>query len=152
MGGKTSFSFLKGGKPGLHLTINPQTPLPPSARTYQRFLQHGIRLDGEQVRSLMKGREQGITQIDSVLEHLLPANTVSNKQRRDLSEKLADALMSKALESHLSREAPTPLQKVHHRDDVLKHMFEQAGPDTRRGPARSLLKQVPLGVSLTIHF
>ena len=150
MGDKVS--WWKNGWGGLHITINPQSPLPPSAKIYRRFVERGIPLSDEQFGSLLKGRQEGISSINSALGHVAPSLGVD--LRLKLSTMLADAIMDKSLSGQLSREAPTALERVDQRDQVLKHLFSQSGPaGSSRGSVPSLIKKIPpVGVSVTIHF
>ena len=151
---KFKLSFWKKGKAGLHLTINPQSSsLPPSARFYRRFLQHGIPLTDKQLRSLLAGREEGITTINNVLGFTPIVSELGANTRLKLSTQIADALMNHSLQGQLSREAPTALQRVQQRDQILKHIFQQgASSNTNRGSLPMLLQKVPVGVSITINF
>ena len=45
------WSFFENGMPGLHLTINPQKPLPPEARVTQQFVNRGITLSDRERKS-----------------------------------------------------------------------------------------------------
>lgn len=145
MGKKAKLSFFEEGTLGLHLTINgPRTPLPASARIYRRFLQNGLRLDTNQLNALLTGREQGILAINNALRTLAPdLGPLTLK----LAPKIADYLLDKSLDSHLSLEAPTALERIAQRDQVLSAAF--GGVPTSGSPALSAVK---LGVSLTIHF
>jgi hypothetical protein len=49
------WSFFENGMPGLHLTINPQKPLPAEARVNQQFLDHGLTLSAKDRESILRG-------------------------------------------------------------------------------------------------
>ncbi len=148
----TDWSFFENGMPGLHLTLNPQKPLPPEARINRQFIDHGLTLSDKELQSLLRGRAAGIATINNLLGHLLPPGfTLGTRQK--FATQIADALLDKSLSAQLSREAPTSQERLEQRDEMLKQMFEQAPPPgAKRAPAPSLLEHVPVGVSLTIHF
>lgn len=152
MGDKWKLSYWKSGMPGLHLTLNPQSPVPPSAKIYRHFLKHNITLSDRELSALLAGREQGIASINALLGPLTPGLGVDTRLK--LSTQIADGLMSRSLEGQLSREAPTALQQLEQRDQVLKHLFQQpVPPQASRGQVPALLEKIPpVGVSLTVHF
>ncbi len=152
------FSFLGDGKLGLHLTINPQKSLSikdrrnVNPRINQIFQKHGLVLNGRELQSLMTSRQKGIEQINTVLGTLVPYKILGPDDREKLAIKLADILMNKSLEGQLSRTVPTLLQQNEQREQQLQEMFRQPTPsDTDRGVLPSLLKKVPVGISLKIH-
>ena len=66
-------------------------------------------------------------------------------KRLKFSTQIADALFDKSLSAQLALDAPTTLDRLQQRDEVLKQVLN-------RGPPPTLLQQVPVGVSLTVHF
>jgi hypothetical protein len=148
MGKKAKLSLFEGGTLGLHLTINgPRTPLPASARIYGRFLQNGLRLDTHQLNALVAGRDQGILAINNALRTLAPDLWPLTLE---LAPKIADYLLDKSLDSHLALEAPTGLERIAQRDEVLSAAFGNV--PARGSPLDHALSAARLGVSLTIHF
>jgi hypothetical protein len=148
MGKKAKLSIFEEGTLGLHLTINgPRTPLPASARIYRRFLQNGLRLDTDQLNALVTGRDQGILAIISALRTLAPD---LGPLTMELAPKIADYLLDKSLDSHLSLEAPTALDRIAQRDEVLSAAFGHV--PANGSPLEQALSAGKLGVSLTIHF
>jgi hypothetical protein len=148
MGKKTELSWHDGLTLGLHLTINgPKTPLPASARIYQRFLQNGLRLDTDQLNALLAGRELAILTINNALHIQAPDH---GPLHGPLAPMIVDALLDKSLDSQLSREAPTALDRIAQRDQVLSAAF--GGVPTSGSPLDQVLSAVKLGASLTIHF
>jgi len=145
------WSVFENGMPGLHLIINPEKPLPAEARIYRQFVNHNVTLSYDELQSLLAGRNEGIATLDNVMGKLLPGFGVDTRLK--LSTKIADALFEKSLSAQLSRDAPTTLDRLQERDEMLKAVFQQAvPPGASRGQPPTLLQQVPVGVSLTIHF
>ena len=67
-----------------------------------------------------------------------------------MAPEIADALLDKSLDSQLSREAPTALDRLDKRDQVLSAAI--GGVPTSGSPLDQVLSAVQFGVSLTIHF
>ncbi len=145
-------SYWKNGMAGFHLTINPQSSLPPSARINRKFISHGISLDSRQLKSLLAGRKQGIATINTILGEAVPS--LGQNTSLKLSTSIVDAIMSQSIDGQLSREAPTAMDDIKRRDQVLQHIFEQSIPaGAERASVPVLLRKVPpVGFSLTIHF
>jgi hypothetical protein len=139
----TKWSLFENGMPGLHLTINPQKPLPPEARIYRQFVDHGVTLSYRELQALLAGRSQGISTLNNVMDKLLPG--FSPDKRREFSTKIADALLDKSLSAQLSRDAPNTFDRLQQSEEMLDQILH-------RGPAPTLLQKVPVGVSLTVHF
>ena len=53
----TKWSIFENGMPGLHLTINPQKPLPPEARLNRQFVDHGLTLTDKERDDLERARQ-----------------------------------------------------------------------------------------------
>ena len=149
MGNKTEISWNDGlTKLGLHITINgPRTPLPASARIYQRFLQNGLRLDTHQLNAVLAGRDLAILTINNALHIQAPDD---GPFHGTLAPMIADALLDKSLDSQLSREAPTGLDRLDKRDQVLSTAIGNV--PTSGSPLDQVLSAVQIGASLTIHF
>ena len=148
-GGK--WSIFENGMPGLHLTINPQKPLPTEAKISRQFVTHGVTLTSEELKTIMASRSQGIGTLNNLMGKLLPGFTPD--QRLEFSTQIADLILDKSLAAQLSRDAPTTFDLLHQRDEKLMHVFRNAPPPgTERAPAPSLLERVPVGVSVTFHF
>lgn len=147
----TKWSFFENGMPGLHLTINPQTPLPVEAQISRQFVSHGVTLTSDELQTILSSRGEGIATLNTLMGNLLPGFT--QDQRLKFSTQIADALLNKSLAAQLSREAPTTFDRLQQRDEMLRHVFQQnPPPGTRRAPAPTLMEQVPIGVSVTLHF
>jgi hypothetical protein len=73
-----------------------------------------------------------------------------------LSNTLADALLEKSLQGHLSRESPTVLERLEQRDAVMQHVYQQfSPPSSNNGFLPQFFETLPpvgVGFSLTIHF
>lgn len=149
---KVKLKFKLGGIAGLHLTINPQSPVSPEAKIFQHFIGRDVILTDAQMKALMKGRSEGIASMDNLLGLIIPG--ISANTRLKLSTKLADTLMSRSLIGQLSREAPTALERVQQRDAVLRSLFQQpVPPAASRGQVPQLFNLLPpVGATLTIHF
>jgi hypothetical protein len=165
MGNKVDWSIFGSPGPGLHLTINPQkspkvkrtvsgeAKLPPNKNLGEIYKTHGLRLTDKELSALKVSRTLGVKAIDEMLSHVIPANAgVNPVDRLNLAMKAADLLMEKSLEAQLSREVPTALnreeQTAEKLDFILRNMGDGAG---KKGPAPSLIQQIPLGVSITVH-
>lgn len=148
---KVKLSPFENGMPGLHLIINPQKPLPPEARIYRQFMNHNLVLSDKELQSLMSGRDEGIATINNLMGKLMPGFSLDTRLK--FSTQIADALFDKSLSAQLAREAPTTQELLNQRDETLKQIFQQSvPPGDSRGQPPTLLQQVPVGVSLTIHF
>jgi len=148
---ETEWSLFENGMPGLHLTLNPQKPLPPEARINRQFIDHSLTLSDQELKSLLGGRAAGIATLDTLMGHLLPGFTAA--RRLTFATQIADKILDKSLAAQLSLEAPTMLNRLEQRDDALKQVFQQPlPPGARRAPAPTLLEHVPFGVSLTVWF
>jgi hypothetical protein len=136
------WSFFENGMPGLHLTINPQKPLPAEARVNQQFLDHGLTLSAKDRESILRGRDQGVGTVNTILDHFIPGFVPDTRLK--LANHIVDALLDKSVSAQLSREAPNVQDQFQQESDKLNAIF--------RAPTPSLLQQVPVGVSVTIHF
>ena len=145
------WSLYENGMPGLHLTLNPQKPLPPEAQINRQFVSHGVTLTSKELQTILEGRGQGIATLNNLMGTLLPGFT--QDKRLKFSTQIADALLDKSLSAQLSREAPTTFDRLLQRDDMLRQVFQRAPPPgATRATAPTLLERVPVGVSLTLHF
>lgn len=145
------WSFFENGTPGLHLIINPQKPLPPEARINGQFVNHSVTLSSEELQTILASRGKGVATLDNLMGKLLPGFAPDTRLR--FSAQIADALLEKSLAAQLSREAPNTLDRLQQRDEMLRHVFEQAAPPgAKRAPGPTLLEQLPVGVSVTVHF
>lgn len=136
------WSFFENGMLGLHLTINPQKPLPPEARLVQKFVDHGITLNDRERQSILRGRGEGVSAVKGMLDNLIPG--FAPDARLKFANQIVDALLDKSISAQLSREAPGPQDQFQQETDRINAVL--------RAPAPSLLQQVPVGVSVTIHF
>jgi hypothetical protein len=136
------WSFFENGMPGLHLTINPQKPLPAEARIHQQFLDHGLTLSAKDRESILRGRDEGVGSVNTILNSFMPGFTPNTRAK--LANQIVDALLDKSMSAQLSREAPTVQDQFQQETDKFNTVF--------RAPTPSLLQQVPVGVSLTVHF
>ena len=147
----TKWSIFENGMPGLHLTINPQKPLPPEARLNRQFVDHGLTLTDKERESILNGRDKGIETVTGMMDKSMPG--FSPDARRKIATHIVDALLDKSVAAQLSREAPTIQDTLQMRDDALRAVFQRAvPPGGKRAPVLTLLDQTPVGVSLTVHF
>ena len=136
------WSFFENGMPGLHLTINPQKPLSAEARVHQQFLNHGLTLSAKDRESILRGREEGVDTVSTILDGFMPGFVPNTRLK--LANQIVDALLDKSLSAQLSREAPTVQDQFKEENDKFNAVL--------RAPTPTLLQQVPVGVSVTIHF
>jgi hypothetical protein len=136
------WSLFENGMLGLHLTVNPQKPLPPEARLNQQFLDHGLTLSDRERQSILRGRSEGVGTVKGILDHLIPG--FAPDKRLKFANQIVDALLDKSVSAQLSREAPNAQDEFQQETDKLNAIL--------RAPAPTLLQQVPVGVSLTVHF
>ena len=145
------WSFFNNGMPGLHLTLNPQKPLPPEARVNAKFLDHSLPLSSDELQALLRGRSDGIASVNNLLGKVMPG--FGPDTRLKFATQITDKLLDKSLDAQLSRDAPNTLDRLRLRDDVLQQLFQAPLPaGAKRAPAPSLLEQIPVGVSLTVYF
>ena len=64
--------------------------------------------------------------------------------RLKFANQIVDTLLDKSVSAQLSREAPSPQDQFQQETDKLNAVL--------RAPTPSLLQQIPVGVSVTIHF
>lgn len=136
------WSFFENGMPGLHLTINPQKPLPPEARIVQKFAEHGITLSDRERQSILRGRSEGVGAVKTILDSVIPG--FAPDARLKFANQIVDALLDKSTSAQLSREAPSVQDRFQEEADKINAIL--------RAPSPTLLQQVPVGVSVTIHF
>ena len=146
-----NWSLFENGMPGLHLIIIPQKPLPPEARINRQFIDHSLPLSDKELQSLLGGRDAGIATLNTMMGKLVPG--FSPDKRLKFATQIADALLDKSLSAQLSREAPTTLDRLQQRDELLRQVFQQpVPPGATRAPVPTLLEQVPVGFSVTVYF
>jgi hypothetical protein len=136
------WSFFENGMPGLHLTVNPQKPLPAEARIVQKFADHGITLSDRERQSILRGRSEGVGAVKTILDKAIPG--FAPDARLKFANQIVDALLDKSASAQLSREAPSAQDRFQEEADKINAVL--------RAPSPTLLQQVPVGVSLTIHF
>jgi hypothetical protein len=136
------WSFFENGMPGLHLTINPLKPLPPEVQVVRRYLDQGIVLNYQERASILRGRDEGVGTVKTILDQTIPGFAPDTRLKFD--KQIVDALLDKSVAAQLSREAPSPQDQFQQETDKLNTVL--------RAPTPSLLQQVPVGVSVTIHF
>ena len=137
-----------GGVAGFNVTINPQPPAQISAVIRQQFMGNSISLSSRELQAILAGREQAVLQLDAILGRTLPSMGVED--RLQLSQKIADILLNEGINAHLRSEAPNALERHEANVEQMRHILGL--PEQAQGPVESLLKMVPIGVSLTIHF
>lgn len=166
MGDKVDYDVIGPTGLGLHITINPQkkpkvqtsaagqTDIPNNdASVREIYMRHGLTLGDKELRALKLSRPQGIHAIDAMLQHMPGFADLGRDKRMTLAMRAADYLLEKSVEAKLSREVPTALNDAEQAEQRLDMIFQQLrGADVKKGPAPSLLKSVPLGASLTVHF
>jgi hypothetical protein len=128
--------------PGLHLTINPLKPLPPEVHIVRQYLDQGIVLNDQERASILHGRDEGVGTVKTILDQTIPGFAPDTQLK--FANQIVDALLDKTITAQLSREAPSPQDQFQQETDKLNAVL--------RMPTPSLLQQVPVGVSVTIHF
>jgi hypothetical protein len=136
------WSFFDNGMLGLHLTINPPKSSPAEVHVVQQYLDRGIRLNDQERASILRGRDQGVGAVKTILDRMIPGFTPD--KRLKFAGQIVDALLDKSVIGQLSREAPSPQDQFQQETDKLNAVL--------RAPTPSLLQQIPVGVSVTIHF
>ena len=136
------WSFFENGMPGLHLTINPLKPLPPEVHVVRQYLDRGIVLNDQERASILRGRDEGVGAVKTILDQTIPG--FAPDMRLKFANQIVDALLDKSVSAQLSREAPSPQDQFQQESDKLNAVL--------RAPTPSLLQQIPVGVSVTIHF
>ena len=136
------WSFFENGMPGLHLTINPLKPLPPEVHVVRQYLDQGIVLNDRERASILSGRDTGVGTVKTILDQTIPG--FAPDMRLKFANQIVDALLDKSVSAQLSREAPSPQDQFQQETDKLNTVL--------RAPTPSLLQQIPVGVSVTIHF
>jgi hypothetical protein len=129
-----------GGLFWLDIVINPPAPLPIEAHIAQRFRERGILLSDHDLQTLMQSRTEGIGQIERTIAGIAPG--LDPATRANLAERIADAMLSRSIQSQLKREYPTTLEEQAARERQLEDLF---GPTERR-------RGVEGGIRLRIHF
>ena len=94
-----TWSFFENGMPGLHLTINPQKPLPPEARVARQFVDRGITLSDRERESILRGRSEGVGTVKTILDNLMPG--FAPDARLKFANQIVDALLDKSTSAKL---------------------------------------------------
>jgi hypothetical protein len=136
------------GGVGIHLTLNPRAPAPLGATIRQQLGERGIPFSYREVQALLQGRDQGAEQLECILEGIAPQLT--REQRQALARTIADALLTRSLQAQLTREAPTAIERNRQAEEQLQQIL--GIPEQLQGDLPSLLRRVPVGASITIHF
>jgi hypothetical protein len=147
----TEWSLYENGMPGVHLIINPQKKPPVEARINAQFVNHSLRLSADELKTILASRDKGVATLNSMMGDLLPGFAPDVRKR--FSAQIADALLEKSLNAQLSLEAPNTFDRLQKRDEMLQSVLDRAGPPgAKRAPPPSLIEQIPVGVSVTVHF
>ena len=134
--------------PGFHLTINPQTPPPVTARIRQSMSNRGIPMTDKDLQSILAGREQGRQQVETLLAKIAPQ--LKPEDRTRLAQTIADALLNKGVQAKLTLDSPTAIERGQKHAELLNQLL---GPGAKsEGGVTEMLKRVPVGVSVTIRF
>jgi len=151
---KWDWSFVNGSMFGFHLKLNPQPPMPPSAKIYRQFLNHGIVVRDHELDSILAGRDQGVKTISSILGNTAPF--LAPDLRLKLSNTLADVLLDKSLQGQLSREMPTDFERLDQTNAAVQSIYNQLHPPRAvSGFIPQLLNTLPpvsVGFSVTLYF
>jgi hypothetical protein len=108
----------------------------------RQYLDQGIMLNDRERASILSGRDAGVGTVKTILDQTIPG--FAPDMRLKFANQIVDALLDKSVSAQLSREAPSPQDQFQHEADKLNTVL--------RAPTPSLLQQIPVGVSVTIHF
>jgi hypothetical protein len=136
------WSFFENGVPGLDLTITPLKPLPPEVHVVQQYISQGIRLNDRERASILRGRDEGVGTVKTILDQTTPG--FAPNTRLKYANEIVDALLDASVSAQLSREAPSVQDQAQQEADKLNAVL--------RAPSPTLLQQIPVGVSVTVHF
>ena len=89
-----------------------------------------------------RGRGEGVGAVKAILDKAIPG--FAPDARLKFANQIVDALLDKSVSAQLSREAPSAQDQFQQEADKLNAVL--------RAPSPTLLQQVPVGVSVTIHF
>jgi len=95
------WSFFESGMLGLHLTINPQKPLPAEAHVVQQFADQGITLNDRERESILRGRGEGVGTVKTILDNVIPG--FAPDKRLKFANQIVDALLDTSVSAQLSR-------------------------------------------------
>ena len=99
-------------------------------------------LNDQERASILRGRDEGVGTVKAILDRTIPG--FAPDTRLKFANQIVDALLDKTITAQLSREAPSPQDQFQQETDKLNAVL--------RMPTQSLLQQVPVGVSVTIHY
>jgi hypothetical protein len=136
------WSFFENGMPGV--TPDNQSAEAVAARSPRRSAvpRSRHRADDKERASILRGRDEGVGTVKTILDQTIPGFAPGTRLK--FAEHIVDALLDKSISAQLSREAPSPQDQFQQDTDKLNAVL--------RMPTPSLLQQVPVGVSVTIHF
>jgi hypothetical protein len=96
----------------------------------------------------MTNYDLGVQELEPLLRSLLPSEF--RNQVPNLARWLAEKLQTASLDATLRREQPTPIEKAEEIEEAEK--TGRKATSTRIGALMDKIKEIPFGVSITIHF
>jgi hypothetical protein len=150
--GRTSLSLFRKGRLGLHLTINAPPPPPEIARLAAPFRERNIPMTDRDVKAITAGRAQ----CEEDWTRLLRSVGLGPRSA-ELASWIAEQTYKKAIQSTLRLENPTVLEEVGEEGERARNMLRElrlpaAEGESTSGGVLDLLRRIPVGVSLTVHF
>jgi hypothetical protein len=114
----------------------------PEVHVVQQYISQGIRLNDWERASILRGRDEGVGTVKTILDQTIPG--FAPNTRLKYANEIVDALLDASVSAQLSREAPSVQDQAQQEVDKLNAVL--------RAPSPSLLQQIPVGVSVTVHF
>jgi len=142
-------SLYSAGQIGFHVTLGAggESPLP--ARLTAQFRSRGLPVSSELLNELLHNYESGTASLEVLLRELLPAELRSDVP--GIAAYIAGEIMDAALEAHVQREHPGPVERWEERDERMRQVF--GGSESRElGPIQDFIDGLGAGVTLTVHF
>lgn len=106
------------------------------------------KVDSRLLRDIMTNYDLGVQELEPLLRSLLPSEF--RNQVPNLARWLAEKLQTASLDATLRREQPTPIEKAEEIEEAEK--TGRKATSTRIGALMDKIKEIPFGVSITIHF
>ncbi len=142
--------FYNAGMVGFHISVPSVPEAPLEAELTAAFRQRGVSVDSRLLQELLANHAAGAGQLENLLRRLLPAEF--RPQAHDFSEWLATKIQTAQIEATLQRERPNALEQSEEQDERLEALLNPPGAATSLGSVTDIIREIPAGVSITIHF
>ena len=136
------WSFFENGMPGLSSDHQSPEAIASGSPHRSKVRRSWITLSDRERQSILRGRSEGVGAVKTILDKAIPG--FAPDARLKFANQIVDALLDKSTSAQLSREAPSAQDRFQEEADKINAVL--------RAPSPTLLQQVPVGVSLTIHF